>query len=66
MSNAKMMSGADFKLHFADLVRSLKDDDQVYFGSADLSFSRIKERGPVEGPRMVQIDFIETYRVDPD
>lgn len=62
----KAMTGAEFKLHFADLIASLKDDDQVFFGSGDLSFSRLKERGPVEGPRMVQVEFIELYRVTLD
>lgn len=63
MTKEKMMSGAEFKAHFKDLVDSLKDDDLVYFGSADLSMYRVKERGPLQGPRMVQIEFNETYEV---
>lgn len=63
MPNENMMSGAEFKAHFKDLVDSLKDDDLVYFGSADLSLYRIKERGPLQGPRMVQIAFNEIYQV---
>lgn len=63
MSKEKMMSGAEFKLHFADLVRNLKDDDLVYFGAADLSLCRLKDRGPINGPRMVQIEFNELYKV---
>lgn len=62
----KAMTGAEFKLHFADLIASLKDDDQVFFGSGDLSFSRVKERGPIEGPRLVQVEFIELYAVNFD
>ncbi len=65
MANEKMMSGAEFKERFMDLARSLKDDDLVYFGNADLSLHRFKERGPVEGPRMVQIEFNEVYKVIP-
>lgn len=66
MSNENMMSGAEFKAEFAELVRNLKDTDLVYFGNADLSFFRLKERGPREGPRMVQIAFNEPYNVIPD
>lgn len=65
MANEKMMSGAEFKERFMDLARSLKDDDLVYFGNGDLCLHRFKERGPVEGPRMVQIEFNEVYKVIP-
>lgn len=63
MSDSKMMTGAEFKAEFAQLLHELKDDDKVYFGNADLTFSRLKERGPSEGPRMVQIEFGEMYNV---
>lgn len=62
----KTISGAEFKLHFAGLAESLKDDDQVFFGAGDLSLYRIKERGPIEGPRIVQIAFNELYSVAPE
>ena len=65
MQDTKTMSGAEFKLHFRDLLASLKDDDQITFGSGDLSFSRIKDRGPIEGPRIVQVEFNEVYKVIP-
>ena len=63
MQDTKTMSGAEFKLHVRDLLASLKDDDQITFGSGDLSFFRIKERGPIEGPRIVQVEFNEVYKV---
>jgi len=66
MANEKMMTGEDFKHFFAPLIEDLKDTDLVYFGNADLTFSRIKERGPIEGPRMVQIEFGEIYKVISD
>ncbi len=66
MSNEKMMTGAEFKERFMELARELKDDDLVYFGNADLSLYRFKDRGPIEGPRMVQIEFNELYRVISD
>lgn len=63
MNNENMMSGAEFKARFAELFETLQDTDLVYFGNADLTFSRLKERGPIEGPRMVQIEFGEMYNV---
>lgn len=66
MSEMKSMSGAEFKERFGELLRSLKDGDQVIFGGADLSLYRFKERGPVEGPRIVQIEFNEAYQVISD
>lgn len=62
----KTISGAEFKLHFARFAESLKDDDQVFFGAGDLSLYRLKERGPIEGPRLVQIAFNEIYSVTSD
>lgn len=63
MSNDKMMSGAEFKAVFGELAKSLKDDDQVFFGAGDLSFFRTKERGPINAPRLVQIEFNEVYTI---
>ncbi len=65
MSNEKMMTGAEFKERFMKLARELKDDDLVYFGNADLSLSHFKDRGPIEGPRIVQITFNELHKVIP-
>lgn len=64
----KTMSGAEFKQRFRDLIASLNDTDEVFFGSGDLSLYRFKDRGPRAGPRLVQIEFTEVYTVtaDPD
>ena len=64
--NDKRMSGAEFKHFFEPLLRELKDTDEVTFGSGDLSLYRPKERGPVDGPRVVQIEFNETYTITSD
>ena len=66
MSEPKTMSGEEFRMHFLDLAKSIRDDDRVFFGGGDLSFYRAKERGPVEGPRLVQIAFNEIYTVSHD
>ena len=63
MSETKYLSGAEFKLHFQDLLASLKDDDQITFGSGNLSFFRLNENGPAAGPRVVQVEFNELYKV---
>lgn len=64
----KTISGAEFKAHMRPLLDSLADDDEVFFGAGDLSFYRVKDRGPVQGPRLVQFAFNEVYTVtaDPD
>ncbi|MEN9375984.1 MAG: hypothetical protein RL710_1141 [Pseudomonadota bacterium] len=66
MSNDKMMSAAEFKERFTELMRDLKDTDMVFFGNADLSLYRFKDRGPKDGPRMVQIEFNEVYKITSD
>lgn len=66
--NSKTMTGAEFKQRFTDLIASLDDSDEVYFGAGDISLYRFKDRGPRVGPRLVQIEFNEVYSVtaDPD
>jgi hypothetical protein len=66
MTHLKTMSGAEFKLHMKPLLDSLDDDDEVFFGAGDLSFYRPKERGPTNGPRLVQLEFNEVYTVAVD
>lgn len=66
MSKPKTMTGAEFKAHFAPLLKSLRDEDEVFFGGGDISFYRVKERGPVVGPRLVQIEFNEAFSVPPE
>lgn len=62
----KTISGALFKAHFKGFVDNIADEDEVFFGAGDLSLYRIKDRGPVNGPRLVQIEFNELYSVDVD
>ncbi len=62
----KTISGAELKRLLQDFINTLEDDAQVSFGSGDLTLYRVKERGPVEGPRMVQIEFNQAYAVTMD
>ena len=59
----KTMPGAEVKARLIPELQSLRDDDVLYFGNGTLSFMRFKERGPIEGPRMVQLEFNEVYKV---
>lgn len=46
-------------------IRSLDDlpgDSLITFGHGDLVFSRIKERGPLTGPRVFNVEFLTPYR----
>ena len=62
----KTISGAELKSMLQDFINTLEDDAQVSFGSGDLTLYRVKERGSVEGPRMVQIEFNQAYKVTMD
>lgn len=41
------------------------NDTPIFFGVGDLSFSRIKNRGPV-GQDLLQMEFNELYQVQPE
>ena len=59
----KTITVAELRTRLLDELNALPDDARVTFGSGDLSLYRAKDRGPVEGPRVVQIEFNEVYRV---
>lgn len=59
----KTMSGAEFKARMKGLLDDLQDTDEVFFGAGDLSVHRFKNRGPVGGPKLMQIEFNEVYSV---
>jgi hypothetical protein len=59
----KTMTGAEFKLRFKPLLDGLKDNDEIMFGGGELSFYRPKDRGPTDGPRLVDIEFNEIFKV---
>ena len=41
----------------------LPDDTEVTFGAGDLRFNRLKNRGPVEGPAVINFEFSTLYKV---
>jgi hypothetical protein len=62
----KTMSGAEVKARLLPELLSLKDDDELYFADGTISFHRCKDRGPENGPRMVQVEFNEVIKVIAD
>lgn len=66
--NTKTITIAELKLRLLNQLNAMNDNDEVFFGSGDLSLYRLKDRGPVTGQRLVQIEFNEVYSVtvDPD
>lgn len=62
----KTISGAELKRQLQNFINTLEDDAQVSFGSGDLTLYRVKDRGVVDGVRMVQIEFDQAYKVATD
>lgn len=64
----KTITIAELRIRLLNELNAMKDSDEVFFGGGELSLYRLKDRGPVEGPRLVQIEFNEIYSVttDPD
>lgn len=60
------MTGIEFRLEFLTFLATLKDDDEVFFGSGDLSFHRFKPRGPTTGPQVYNLEFNEAYKITAD
>lgn len=59
----KTITIGELRVRLLDELNALPDDALVTFGSGDLSLYRPKDRGPINGPRVVQIEFNEVYRV---
>lgn len=55
----KTMTLADFRRQIWDQLKNLPDDTEIIFGAGDLSFYRVKKRGP----KLEQIEFNEAYKV---
>lgn len=49
--------------HDLTQLLAMPDDTEVFFGSGNLSFYRIKNRGPVTGTQLLQVEFNEVYTV---
>ena len=57
------MTGAEFKERFQTFLNSLKDDDEVFFGSGDLTIHEIKPCRSGAGAQLYNIEFNEVYKI---
>lgn len=60
------MSREEFQDFSRHVLEHAQVGDSIYFGSGNLSFYRLKNRGPKEGPAMLFIEFNEAYNVTAD
>lgn len=63
MTHPKVLTMGELRTMLLDPLNTLPDDAQVFFGAGDLSLYRLKNRGPVDGPPLIQIEFNEVYSV---
>lgn len=67
MNEPKTISIGELRNDLEGLL-AMPDDTRVFFGDGTLSFYRVKNRGPVDGPQLLQFAFNEVFKVtlDPD
>lgn len=65
MSQPKTIPLPELREKLRELL-AMPDDTQVFFGAGDLSWYRLKHRGPINGPALVQVEFNEVYTVTLD
>ncbi|WP_186191025.1 hypothetical protein [Burkholderia gladioli] len=70
MSKPYTITVRDFKERITNFLADLPDDSEIYFGTGDLSFHRIKPRKYHDASKtvaaLVQIEFNQLYTVDED
>ncbi|MEK6419995.1 MAG: hypothetical protein V4801_10340 [Burkholderia gladioli] len=69
MTTPYTMTVREFKDSIVKRIENLPDDSEIFFGSGDLSFYRVKNRGYIgdgDTPRLVQIEFNQVYSIDVD
>lgn len=59
----KTITVGELRALMLDELNALPDDAVVTFGAGDLTFGRLKHRGPINGPAVVNVEFNELYRV---
>lgn len=62
MAKTKTITLGEIRTELQALL-AMPDETLVTFGSGDLSWYRIKNRGPQEGVQVMQIAFNEVYSV---
>lgn len=59
----KTITIAELRVRLLNELNAMHDDDEVSFGGGQLSLYRPKDRGPIEGRRIVDIEFNEVFKV---
>jgi hypothetical protein len=59
----KTMTGVEVRHIFQAFLNELKDDDQVFFGSGDLSFYNVKPYQKLNGEKSFAVEFNEVYKI---
>ncbi len=64
----KTITVGELRTLMINQMREMNDDDEIMFGGGALSFYRLKDRGGRVGPRLVDVEFNEVFKVvvDPD
>lgn len=67
MSHPKTITLGELRAELTALLK-MRDDTAVYFGAGDLSYKRIKNRGPVDSKEtgLMQFEFNQIYTVTVD
>lgn len=59
----KTITIRELRLRLLDELNAMNDEDEVSFGGGQLSLYRPKDRGPINGPRVVDIEFNEVFTI---
>ncbi len=59
----KTITVAELRAQLLNQLNSLADEDLVTFGGGQLSLHRVKDRGPVTGRKIIDVEFNEVFVV---
>lgn len=62
----KTITVAELRVRLLNELNSLDDEDLVTFGGGTLSVHRAKNRGPITGPKVIDVEFNEVFTVTID
>jgi|CXWL01.1.fsa_nt_gi hypothetical protein len=65
MKHPKTITIGALRNDLAQLL-AMSDETELYFGDGTLSFYRVKPRGPVGGPALLQFEFNEVFVITSD
>ena len=62
----KTITVRELRVRLLNELNAMDDEDEVTFGGGRLSLHRPKFRGPIEGRKLLDIEFNEVYEVTVD